>query len=86
MDIQTCIDEYLKLAPEIFPIEGLIRGSKGGQLANGILGKDRFNPKPLELAVKRLVKKYLGERNTGGEETLFGFEASKLKEDRSCRV
>ncbi len=86
MDIQTCINEYLKLAPEIFPVEGLVQRNKTVQLVKGILGKERFNPKPLELAIKGLVKKYLGERSIEGEETLFRFEASKLEEDRSCNV
>lgn len=31
MDIQTCIDEYLELAPKIFPVEGLIRGTTGAR-------------------------------------------------------
>ena len=86
MDIQTCIDEYLKLAPEIFPIEGRLQGSKVRQLLNVVRGQQRFKPEPLESAIKRLVKKYLGERSTEGEETLFRFEASKLEEDRSCNV
>ena len=86
MDIQTCIDEYLKLAPEIFPIKGLIGGSKVGQFLKVVRGRQRFKAEPLDLAIKRLVKKHLGERSTEGEETLFRFEASKLKEDQSCHV
>ena len=86
MDIQTCIDEYLTLAPEIFPVEGLLRGSKVGQLFQVVRGRQRFQAEPLELAIKRLVKRYLGERSTKGEETLFRFEAPKLTEDRSCNV
>ena len=57
MDIQTCIDEYLKMAPEIFPVEGLIRGSKIVQLLTMARGRQRFKTKPPELAIKRLVKK-----------------------------
>lgn len=86
MDIQTCIDEYLKLAPEIFPVEGRLQRSRFGKVFNVVRGQQRFKPEPLELAIKRLVKKYLGERSTEGEETLFRFEASKLEEDRSCNV
>ena len=86
MDIQTCIYYYLRLAPEIFPVEGLVRGSRVGQVLQVLRGQQRFQAGPLELAIKRLVKKYLGEQSTEGEETLFRFEASKLKEDRSCNV
>ena len=86
MDIQTCIDEYLKLAPEIFPVKGLIGGSIFGKIVRVVRGRQRFKAKPLDLAIKRLVRKYLGERSTEGEETLFRFEASKLKEDQSCNV
>ena len=86
MDIQTCIDEYLELAPKIFPVEGLIRESKVGKFVKVIRGRQCFKAKPLELAIKRLVKKHLGERSAEGEETLFRFEASKLEEDRSCNV
>ena len=86
MDIQTCIDEYLELAPQIFPHEGLIKGSKSGQLFTVASGRQRFEAEPLESAVRRLVKKYLGERSAEGEETLFRFEASNLKEDHSSNV
>ncbi|KAL9042408.1 MAG: hypothetical protein Q9214_003789, partial [Letrouitia sp. 1 TL-2023] len=48
MDIQTCIDEYLTMAPEIFPIEGLVRGSKIGQLLTVARSKQRFQTEPLE--------------------------------------
>ncbi|KAL9070427.1 MAG: hypothetical protein Q9161_004851 [Pseudevernia consocians] len=86
MDIQTCIDEYLKLAPKIFPVEGLIRGSKVGQFLKVVRDRQRFKAEPLNLAIKRLVKKHLEERSTEGEKTLFRFKASKPKEDQSCNV
>ena len=86
MDIETCIEEYLKLAPEIFPVKDLIRGSKVGKFLKVVRGRQRFKAEPLDLAIKRLVKQHLGERSTEGEETLFRFEASKLKEDQSCNV
>lgn len=38
MDIQTCIDEYLELASKIFPVEGLLRGSKVGKLVKVMRG------------------------------------------------
>lgn len=86
MDIQTCIDEYLKMAPDIFPVEGLIRGSKVGQFLTAARGRQRFQAKPLELAIKRLVKKYLGDKYTQGEETPFRIEASKPQGDHTCKV
>ena len=86
MDIQTCIDEYLELAPKIFPVEGLIPGSKVAKFVKVMRGRQRFKAKSLELAIKRLVKKHLRERSAEGEETGFRFEASKLTEDRSCTV
>ena len=85
MDIQTCIDEYLKMAPDIFPVEGL-RGGKIGKLLTVARGRQRFEAKPLELAIKRLVKERLGGRCTQGEETPFRFEDSKLQEVHACKV
>ena len=85
MDIQTCTDEYVKMAPVIFPVEGL-RGSKIGKLLTVARGRQRFEAKPLELAIKRLVKKHLGGRCTQGEETPFRFKDSKLQEDHACKV
>ncbi len=86
MDIQTCIDEYLELAPQIFPVEGLVKGSDLGRFFTVARGQQRFKAEPLEMAIRRLVKKHLGERSAEGEETLFRFEASKLKEDHPCNV
>ena len=86
MDIQTCIDEYLNMAPDIFPVEGIISGSKIGQLVTVARGRQRFKAKPLELAIRRLVKKHLKQRSTECEETLFQFEASKPNENCSCNV
>ena len=48
MDIQTFIDEYLELAPKIFPVEGLIRGSKVGKLVKVMRSRQRFKAKSLE--------------------------------------
>ena len=86
MDIQTCINEYLELAPDIFPVEGLVRGSKIGKIYKVARGRQRFKAEPFELAIKRLVKQHLRERSSEGEETRFRFEASKLKEEHSCKT
>lgn len=32
MDINQCIDAYLEMAPKIFPVEGMVSGSKLGRL------------------------------------------------------
>ena len=85
MDIDTCIDEYLKMAPGIFPIETLISGSKIGKLFTIARGQQRFDPKPLEDAVKGLVVKHLGERATAGVDTPLRFDASRNKSPR-CKV
>lgn len=86
MDIETCIEEYLNMASDIFPIEGLIEGSRVGQLVTVTRGKQRFKAEPLELAIKRLVKKQLGDRCIQGEETPFRFEATELQGDHACKV
>ena len=86
MDIQTCINEYLELAPDIFPVEGLVGGSKIAKFCTVTRGRQRFKAEPLELAIKRLVEKYLRERSLEGEETLFRFETSKHQEGHSCNV
>ena len=32
MDIDTCINEYIDMAPEIFPVENIVSGSTLGKL------------------------------------------------------
>lgn len=58
MDIETCIQTYLAIAPEIFAVECVISRSRLGQLANVLRGEQRFDPDPLENAIKRLVKEH----------------------------
>ena len=77
MDIDTCIDEYLNMAPEIFPVKNIVSGSGFGIFANATIGTPRFDPKPLEMAVKGLVMKYLGDEvNSDGENTHFMFQTN----------
>lgn len=85
MDIDTCIDEYLKMAPGIFPMETLISGSKIGKLFTIARGQQRFDPKPLEDVIKGLVVKHLGERATAGADTPLRFEASRDQRP-NCKV
>jgi hypothetical protein len=86
MDIDTCINEYIDMAPDIFPIEGAISGSKFGKLIQVVRGRQRFDPLPLEEAVKRLVRKHLAERATEGEDTPMRFEVSRDNEGPQCKV
>jgi hypothetical protein len=83
MDIGTCINEYIDMAQEIFPIENIISRNRLGILVNTMTGIQRFDPEPLEKAIKRMVKKHLGDRSSAGENTLFKFEASR---DPPCKV
>lgn len=86
MDIQTCFDEYSKMAPEIFPIEGLLQTSGFGRLYTVVRGQQRFDVEPLESAIKRCLREYLGRDGTAGEDTFLRFEASKHRTDSSCKV
>lgn len=86
MDIDTCINEYINMAPEIFPVENIVSGSTLGKLVNVAKGKHRFDPTPLEMAVKRLVQKHLGDKAAGGEDMLFKFEASRDQMTPQCKV
>jgi hypothetical protein len=76
MDVDTCIAEYLKMAPEIFPVKNILSGSGFGVFANGMMGTPQFDPTPLEMAVKRLVARYLGNRALDGENTAINFETN----------
>ncbi|MCJ1247305.1 hypothetical protein MMC30_004519 [Trapelia coarctata] len=59
MDVDTCISKYLEMAPQIFPTEGFVSGSKMGKLWKGIKGEARFDAGKLESYVKNLVKDHL---------------------------
>lgn len=86
MDIDTCIDEYINMAPKVFPVENIVSGSTVGRLVKVAKGKHRFDPMPLEMAVKKLVQKHLGVRAQGGEDTMFKFEASRDHAMPQCKV
>ncbi|KAI9854152.1 MAG: hypothetical protein M1813_001359, partial [Trichoglossum hirsutum] len=86
MDVDTCINEYLDIAPKIFPVEDVISRSTLGKLVRVVRGRQRFDPVPLEEAVKRLVRKHLAGRATGGEDTLLQFEASRDNKSPQCKV
>ena len=64
MDIDTCISHYQTMAPQIFPEEGFITGSKFGKLWKGTRGAACFDAEKLEHIIKGLVAdtfKNLGE-------------------------
>lgn len=86
MDVETCITKYLELAKDIFPIEKALSRSKFGKLGRAVLGDYRFDQKPLESALKRLISEQLGARATNGEDTVFRFEASKDGVSPECKV
>ena len=39
MDIDTCINEYIDMAPEIFPVENIVSGSTLGKLVKVAKGE-----------------------------------------------
>lgn len=86
MDIETCIKEYLNIAPKIFPVEDAIGRSKLGRFLKVARGKQRFEAAPLELAIKHLVTKYLGDGATTSDDTLFRFEPCDSREACNCKV
>ena len=86
MDLDTCIKEYQDMAPKIFPVENAFGRSAVGKSIKLVRGKERFDPRPLELAIKLLVKKYLGDEATTGEDTPFRFRPSNIGEQDNCRV
>jgi hypothetical protein len=86
MDVDTCINVYLDMAPKIFPVEGILSQNKYGKLLKGAIGTPRFDPMELEKAVKALVVKHLGETAVAGEDTLFDFAASIGDGHPECKV
>lgn len=86
MDLQTCINTYLKMAPEIFPIEGLMSGSKLSRIMCMLRGKNRFDPGPLESFLRRIISNQIGQRSGQGEETTMQFEWKEMTGEPHCKV
>lgn len=86
MDIDSCINAYRDMAPDIFPVQSMLAGSKLGRFAKIIAKDQRFSPIPLENAIKSLVVDQLKERAVGGENTPMKFEVSQPGSDRHCKV
>ena len=62
MDTDTCISKYLSMAPEIFPEEGFVSGSKWGKIFKGVRGEARFDAKNFERVVKDMVREAFGDQ------------------------
>ena len=86
MDVDACITECRDMAPEIFPVENTFGQSALGKSIKLVRGKDRFDPRPLESAIKRLVKKYLGDEAIASEDNPFRFRPSNIGGQDNCRV
>jgi hypothetical protein len=55
MDIDMCIYKDLELVPLVFPKEGFVSASKFARAFKGAAGLARFDPQPLEKAVKEFA-------------------------------
>jgi hypothetical protein len=86
MDVDSCIKQYCKLGPIIFPLEDRISGSKFGKILKMAAGKDRFNPKPFEKELKRLLQENLIGRSSHGGDTRMRFETSSGNSSVNCKV
>lgn len=86
MDINSCISEYLKLAPVIFPLENSALSSKPYLLIKASLGWHRFDPLPFERAVQELVRAYVGEVSGEGCNTPMKFQLRQSGMSGDCRV
>jgi hypothetical protein len=82
MNIDQCIEEWEKLAPNIFP------NKKGtlNRLAMSSVGGAPYSEKPLEVAIKGLVEKYIGDRGGPGNDPPLAFEATDDRKSPRCKV
>ena len=76
IDINFCINEYLNMVPDIFPVKSMVSGNKVSKLMKVVRGKQLFDSNPLKEVVKGLVQKHLANKATRGEDTLLRFKAS----------
>ena len=83
MDVDTCIKEYFRIAPNIFPTEPNCMVSR---LTGLLWGPQLFDPEPLEEAIKKLVRTHLVDRGTEGDGTLLRFEESGDNTSPQCKV
>lgn len=83
MDIDSCIEKYIDMAPKIFPVEGMISGSHITRVFRALSGQQRFDPAPFEAIIKQLIADQLANRSENGEDTTLRFEATNAKQ---CKV
>ena len=81
MDVNSCIQSYLKLAPRIFPLEGPVAKWSWSKNLKVVGGISRFNADGMEAALKELIVERLGDRAPNGEDTVLCFES-----DPPCKV
>ena len=55
LDVDTCISLYLEMAPEIFPEEGFLAGSRVAKLLEGAVGYARFDATILKERVRKII-------------------------------
>jgi hypothetical protein len=55
MDVETCIDKYIKLSREVFPEDNMVSRLKLVQWMQVTSGSDRFDHKKLERVIKDIV-------------------------------
>ena len=81
MDVDECINKYLKMAPIIFPTEGFLSGSSLGRFIQGVRGAARFDAQNLESVVKQMVN----EKLKSGQDTLLD-SVEQPKDAGDCRT
>ena len=82
MDVDTCISEYLSMAPEIFPEEDFVSKSKLGKLWKGVKGTSRFDADKFEKIVKHMV---FAASGSDGDSVLLQSDQSE-QDPPQCRT
>src|SRR5256885_1553216 len=77
MNIEDCINEYLEMAPKVFPVENRIKRTKPAIFYGLWRGKERFDAKPLENFLQELIAAKVEGRSEDGKDTALRFEAGK---------
>jgi hypothetical protein len=75
MDVQACIDEYLKLASKIFSTEGLLAKTSLIRISKLVVGEFRFRAEPLEQEVKELIRRGLESVSPEGGDASMLYES-----------
>ena len=83
MDVEECIEEYLNMAPMIFPREGFIASQSFYHVLTAAWGQNPFDPIPLEKAIKNLVKERF--QSSKGENAALRSDSSQMQQQQ-CKV